>query len=351
MAGVFLIATTISTSEFTGSEIRYEINPRQVRDAWNQTGEISVPLPRLGDVVIVGREVNLWAGEKVWHIVPEGASEADAEVGGIFHDIWIEGVVTGFADSEAKVLLGQYGIYGVVRLPNCAYNLHPSREGGFYIQKVSLKKQQGPCGEGGNGDAQPSFVPDPCANDPVSVSHWDAEQTFITVHGDWISRMNTAFGVTHEMWCRDVDIDMHMFGPRQHANILVPESGNSVSCDDGNNNFNGALDQYKAWIIANANDPQRNAIDDSFQLWTGRSLFLPGGASCYGIALANTVKLPAGDDEPNFLAISAVEAVDVSNFDNYDPDEPDERGGVSGQEIGHIYGEGGHPSSCKLFQP
>ena len=79
---------------------------------------------------------------------------------------------------------------------------------------------------------------------------------------------------------------------------------------------------------------------DVYQLFTGINL----SGSTLGCA-----PLPS---QPGVMANTrdnVIEAVDHSNFDLYDPDESDDMGGVSGQEMGHSWGEPRHPKDRDTY--
>lgn len=299
----------------------YEVDPAALKMEFREHGKLKVVLPTLGEVTVVGHELDIWA-EKKWYLARVSRDDILAE--GVIDDIPIAGAVEGDPESVARPYLGLYGIYGRIVTRGLAFDFDPEARDGKFIQTVTMRHV-----EINVDDSwfRSILQPKDASTLGLTVSYvvYDVEQDYQTTHPDWYSRTSSAFANLYPMWT-DVNLDLRLSGPWgwNHNWILTTDPST-------------ALANYRNWLTSHF-----SGIANAYQTITARNL---NGASTYGISYGDTARFGVSDNE------WASSVVEMTNFccDLYDANSAYERGIISGHEFSHVYGEEDEESGCNWW--
>lgn len=149
----------------------------------------------------------------------------------------------------------------------------------------------------------------------------DANAAFRSTHGDWASRILSAFTLYKPLW-RESDIDLRI------KTIRGVSVSTSTNCVTQQNN-------YKTWLDSGNTLPG----SDAYQLWLGSTDLTLSGENVIGCAEGESVKSGS-------LARSVIEATEETLTDTYNPSDAEHRALNSAHELTHVYGQTGHIAQC-----
>lgn len=142
----------------------------------------------------------------------------------------------------------------------------------------------------------------------------------------WQSRVENAFFLYDQVWANaDIEVDLRLQEVHGWNHNIVNGTTDCFANPD-------PLEVYQDWLLAS---PARDRGADAYQLWTHENI------SCWGDAYVDSVG--------GILGASIVNALDDSEPLCYDPSEDDDVAIVSGHELGHVYGEEGHPGTTNMM--
>lgn len=351
----FLVVVFLSpTATAEDLEIRYAPDVQALKQQFRETGKVTLQVPD-GTVTVVGTEDPLLAPGQplVWELWETNASGGPDIVTVFAWDVLgIKGHVEGDPLSTATLLLGEFGVHGsILTYQLSAHDIRHKFE--FDVEEAADQTFQQVARKittdvNIDPDVRPlleqaldeQVVPqnvnlvsmettdaEDCSTLHDSYIRMDTDYSLTRRHTDWSDRGASAFQQFKGMW-KELCIQLWLLPLRRVEDLL----GAAVNCEV----TGSAAQQYGDWIMAPGKNRQTGAA--AFQLWTHRG-FDDDAVGC------------AWSDSYNFFEgrrpTSVVEGDDVDRWDDYDPDETDDRGLISGQELGHIYGEQNHPDGCK----
>lgn len=306
-----------------GSTLAYPVDPEAIREEFRQSGTVELTLASGETVTVAGRETNIFA-EKLYFLA--GRDRDDILEARPILSIPIEGRVQGEPDSAARLLLGDWGVYGRVYVGGTAFDFDPQLVAGVYLQHVTDRQVAMAEGERFLSNAMDEGGVTALATPVDSYVIYDVEKSYQDLHPDWYDRVASAFNNLPPLWA-DADITLLLSGPWGWSEDMISVD----ECKD-------AHAQYKTWLGSHL-----SSIANAYQLWTKRDLELDGwGSLAYGCAPADTTSY-------GYHGASASSVVEGTNYlgDLYDANSAYERGIISGHELTHIYGQENHRSHCK----
>lgn len=347
--------------------ITYQVDMQGLKDSFNRTGNVTLRVPHLGVLVVNGEveticEAQLRGERCGWSELLENGTT----IYHVSYSIPLEGMVVGIDPSYANMLLGEYGIYGMVEVPGARFQFSPveQAEKGIFDQTVSVSYFD----TGESGVFPVSFViedPDggcnqvpapqgcdwPCGTPTQSFVQVDVETSVRQARSDWSDRFTQAFKRHHgsyEMW-KDICVELLMKdgGPRAVPDVAL------------NTNGEQALRTYRDWLQGSSS---RTTESSAYHLWTDRDLYrcpVKSHTSCpgqednklVGIARTDTAVLtPTTTNKlEQSIAVSVLEGLDIRDGDGYNADNDWDLARLSGHELSHTYGEQHHRSNCRDF--
>jgi hypothetical protein len=180
-----------------------------LRASFAREGRLALPLPAAAELTIVGHETNVFAGDPVWYLIPEGGTRADAVVGGHFDILTLDGHVEGAEGSRASLLLAAEGIYGYAETADHIIEYDPMQVGDAFVQFVRIREK--PASETVNARTAAVVgtsgqTASASSNSPVII---DNEATYRSLVSDWNNRAVAAFNQLRPDVARTERADLH----------------------------------------------------------------------------------------------------------------------------------------------
>jgi hypothetical protein len=327
--------------------IAYRLDMAALREAFDQTGSVSLGVPG-GVLNVTGHRDRVRAGDHWSEVRADGALALHRDP-----SIPLDGTVSGVAGSTASLLLGEYGVYGRITIPGAQFLFDPAYDpsGGTFRQTASVTLgDTGPTFDFALSDCQqvpaPQGCPWPCGTPTQSFVQVDVDQRLQNIRPDWKDRATAAFKGHHgsyEMW-KDICLELLM---KDGSPRGIPDIGSQTSVVE-------ALNGYTNWLNG---DNSRTTESSAYNLFTDRDLYgcpnhealCPGQEdnSVIGVAWGNRA------DAAPTTADKATQAGAVSIIEGkfyrccYDPNKDWDMARVDGHELTHTYGEEDHHPDCK----
>lgn len=299
------------------STLVYPVDPDGLRREFAETGRVRLLLPLRGEVVAHGTETP-FPGDRAWRW--RDGAHPEGEIGGVVPDVLVEGRLVGEPGSLVRIDLGLYGVYGRVWSRGVAYDFDPRRDGDVHVQRVAARAWESPA----PATAEPGDVRAAATSSTVA---FDVEARYRARHGDWASRVTSAFQHLAPMWSdggNGVGISLGLSGPWAVGDVTTQDD-----CSEASDDYHAFLGQYPLSGV------------QSYILWTSRNLVRPWEMIYACVWMADGIHhWHAGDRS------GVAEGSDYWD-DWYNADSAYERGIVAGHELGHIYGEENHATYCR----
>lgn len=298
--------------------LTYEVNPSALRAQFVEEGRIPITLPVRGEVVARVADTGIFASTTVGSDESAGGRSLRGQA---LTSLPLEGVVEGEPQTLVRLLLGDWGLYGIVVSQGILYDLEPAGPG---LQRVIQKDASFETVDRMLNSL--TLSPRLMGMSPTNVLY-DVEAGYRTTHGDWYDRVASAFQQMQGsgLW-QSVNLDMTLV-----TIYAAPSITTSNDCGT-------AVTDYRNWLV------NMLAGADSYQLWTSRNL----EGSVNG---AYTMGCASASDRFHWSKEWASAILEGTNYwgDFYDANSAYERGIVSGHELGHIYGEEDEVSGCRTW--
>lgn len=227
-------------------EIEYPVSPSELKADFLSDNRFDLELPGEGKVVVEGVQNDPYHDRTVPHLDEDGEIVKTERVS----DIFVDGRVANQPDSRVDVVLGEYGVYGVVFVDDHRYELDPKKVenplvAADYIQTVTREQATGFDPYDASEEFLSKVSPGSGSSDwhdtdsPVML---DAEWSFRSEHGDWESRINSAFDRYDDLYRdSDANIPISIYRVRAVSELTRGGTGDHVDGEE-------ALDDYRYWI-------------------------------------------------------------------------------------------------------
>jgi hypothetical protein len=298
----------------------YRVDPAALKAHFRATGLVEFATDSATTLAVAGEETALFTSRNIYEWSESGMTKV-----GEYTSIPLHGQLVGVEDSNAALLLGEWGIYGAIRTGDGDYEFEPRLEGADFVQVVSFYPPLGGVGEPVAeldlpGVADDVAIPLHTISTTTISRVWiQGDQATENAKANWLDLATSGFNKHKNMWLTTpqvlIDLRIDAMGKITGWNI-----SSSASCSQTGTNYVN----YLTWYFNTFAGPWWH---QAHNFWSGY-----GWSGSGGCALQDEV----GYANPEAVAISPMADIGTA----YDVDSEHHRGISSGHELGHVYGSG-----------